>query len=361
MTEGALEPDRARFLIAVVLVLAGAVAQSASAQTQGKAPAAEGALQAPVLAPQTTDEDTVEQEAAAARAVLDPGAPEGAVLTDRSERDFDRYPVPIGPFARDGANVRIVEGRVVRSAYRLDDPKATTAEVARLYRERLVELGYTINLDCVGAGCGGLAFRFAVELLPPPAMLVDAADFAQISADRDLGKAGAAHASILVSRALDSVYVQVVMVTPAAPSRNLVASPVTEAEPTAPVAPGDAEELLERLRQNGHVVLNGVRFETGGAKLAPASDSTLEAVAILLKDHPDLKVVIVGHSDNTGSLESNIALSKKRAEAVRAALIARGVAGGQLAAEGVGFLAPVTSNATEEGRARNRRVDLVLR
>ena len=72
-------------------------------------------------------------------------------------------------------------------------------------------------------------------------------------------------------------------------------------------------------------------------------------------------MVIVGHSDSSGDLEMNRALSERRAEAVRAALVERGVAPGQLAAEGVGYLAPLTANSTEEGRAINRRVELVLR
>jgi len=72
-------------------------------------------------------------------------------------------------------------------------------------------------------------------------------------------------------------------------------------------------------------------------------------------------VVIVGHSDNQGTLDANLALSQRRAEAVRDALVSRGVAAERLDARGVGFLAPVASNATEEGRARNRRVELVLR
>jgi OOP family OmpA-OmpF porin len=81
----------------------------------------------------------------------------------------------------------------------------------------------------------------------------------------------------------------------------------------------------------------------------------------MLRDNPALSVVIVGHSDNQGSLEANIALSQRRAEAVRAALVERGVEPERLEAHGIGFLAPVTSNAAPDGKALNRRVELVLR
>jgi OOP family OmpA-OmpF porin len=123
----------------------------------------------------------------------------------------------------------------------------------------------------------------------------------------------------------------------------------------------DEKSLLDRLTDTGHVPVQGLIFETGGAALSEGSAPALEILARFLSRNPELAVVIVGHSDNQGPLDANIDLSKRRAEAVRAALIKRGVAAGSLEAHGVGYLAPVSTNATDAGRALNRRVELVLR
>ncbi len=293
-------------------------------------------------------------------AALDPGMPEGAVQTLRTDRPFDRYPLPVGPFSHDRAAVRFLEGRVVRSAYRLDDAAATTAAVTDIYRRRLLDLGYDIVLDCISAGCGGLDFRFAVELLPAPAMVMDAADFAQLSGLQRIGDGRSAAVSVLVSRALGAVHVQVVVVLPASPSLKLAQPAAAAAVSERPLPVADERALFEQIERFGHAVLTGVVFESGGATLASSSGAALDAAAEMMKKRPEIKVIVVGHTDNQGPLEANIALSRKRAETVRGALIARGVEKARLRAEGVGYLAPVASNATAEGRARNRRVELVL-
>jgi len=303
------------------------------------------------------------QAAAGLAAALDPGAPEGAALTARLDRPFDRYALPVGRYARGAPDARALEGRVIRAAWRLAEPEATTAAVMAGYRERLAALGYAPLFACETEACGGFDFRFAVELLPPPAMLVDAADFAQLSARR-AGEAGASHVSVLVSRVLGAVYVQTVAVAPAAPAVPLAPAPrLTDSGAAAapPLPPGAEEALIERLVGFGHVRLQDLAFEPGSAALTPGSGRALDAAARALAARPELAVLVVGHSDNEGPLSDNVALSRRRAEVVRAALVERGVDGARLEAHGAGFLAPVASNASEAGRALNRRVELVLR
>ena len=293
---------------------------------------------------------------------LDPGAPQGAELTARINRRFDRYALPVGRYAREGARARGLEGRVIRSAWRLEEPEATTASVMEGYRERLAGLGYEIVFACRTSECGGFDFRFAVELLPPPAMLLDAADFAQLSARRAGGATGPTYISVLVSRVLGAVHVQTVAVAPTEPAVELAPTPMAAAsEAGEGPPPGAGNALLERLTGFGHVRLSGLDFETGSAALTPGSAASLDLAAQALAARPELSIMIVGHSDNKGSLEDNIALSRRRAEAVREALIERGVDAGRIAAHGAGFLAPVASNASEAGRALNRRVELVVR
>ena len=305
---------------------------------------------------QQADESEPAAAAATAPAALTPGAPEGAELTARTARPFDRYSLPVGPYARDRPNAREVEGRVVRSAWRLADAEATTAAVMAGYAERLAALGYEPVFRCTTEACGGFDFRFAVELMPPPAMLVDAADFAQLSARR-AGPEGETFLSILISRLLGAVYVQTVAVTPATPAVPIVA--MSDSPAAAP--PGEADAFLERIVAQGHLPLHGIAFEPGSTAITGASAETLDRLADALAARPELAFLVVGHSDNQGGLEENIALSRRRAEAVRAALVERGIAAERLEARGVGFLAPLAPNDSEEGRAINRRVELVLR
>lgn len=123
-----------------------------------------------------------------------------------------------------------------------------------------------------------------------------------------------------------------------------------------------AEEIKKGMKEEGKMVFYGIYFDTDKASIKPESASSLKEIASFLKTDPALKVFIVGHTDNTGDFQHNLSLSKQRAAAVVAELTGKyGVHAGQLSAEGVGPLAPVGSNATEAGKARNRRVEMVRR
>lgn len=108
------------------------------------------------------------------------------------------------------------------------------------------------------------------------------------------------------------------------------------------------------------LVLEGVTFATNSAELTGNSATILDRVAQSLAANPEVRVRVVGHTDNTGSTAYNVQLSQRRAESVRDYLVGQGVAAGQLEAVGVGPQSPIASNDTEEGRARNRRVELEL-
>jgi outer membrane protein OmpA-like peptidoglycan-associated protein len=122
----------------------------------------------------------------------------------------------------------------------------------------------------------------------------------------------------------------------------------------------NATALQGGLAAQGHVVVGGLLFDTGKATLRSESQPQLDELAALLKSQPQWKVYIVGHTDNVGSLEANLALSQARAESVVAALQRQGIAPARVLARGVASLAPKASNADEAGRAKNRRVELVL-
>ena len=117
-------------------------------------------------------------------------------------------------------------------------------------------------------------------------------------------------------------------------------------------------ELVDKLSKDGFVTLY-VNFDTGKSTINPDSAETLDAAAAALKTAGELRVEVAGHTDNIGTPEANLKLSQDRAQAVMAALTARGVKAERLTAKGYGQTAPVADNRTEDGRAKNRRVELV--
>lgn len=122
----------------------------------------------------------------------------------------------------------------------------------------------------------------------------------------------------------------------------------------------NADALGKGLAAEGKIALYGILFDTGKAEIKAESKAQLDEMAKLLDQQKNLKVHIVGHTDNQGNLESNRALSQKRAEAITAVLIkSYKIDAKRLQSSGAASLSPVASNATETGRAKNRRVELV--
>lgn len=121
-----------------------------------------------------------------------------------------------------------------------------------------------------------------------------------------------------------------------------------------------ADEMAKAIDTSGRIALYGILFDTNKAEIKPESRPALEEIAKLLQKETAMKLHVVGHTDNVGGFDSNLGLSKRRAEAVVAALSKDfGIAADRLTANGVAYLAPVAVNTTEEGRAKNRRVELV--
>jgi outer membrane protein OmpA-like peptidoglycan-associated protein len=122
----------------------------------------------------------------------------------------------------------------------------------------------------------------------------------------------------------------------------------------------DAKAMSRDLGATGRVAIYGILFDTGKSELKPESGPSIVEIAKLLKEDPSLRVYIVGHTDMVADLAANVKLSQARAQSVVDALVSRhGIAGARLIAHGDGPYAPVATNKTEEGRAKNRRVELV--
>lgn len=120
----------------------------------------------------------------------------------------------------------------------------------------------------------------------------------------------------------------------------------------------DASSLADEIQKTGHVAVYGIHFDTGKATLQAGSEQVLGEIAKLLGQSPGLKLRVEGHTDNQGNAAANQALSERRAQAVVAWLTAHGVSASRLTAQGFGQTKPVADNSTEDGRAKNRRVEL---
>jgi len=304
---------------------------------------------------------------------LDLRMPAPVLSVERQVEDRGSYALPVGPFAGGGLPVRPVEGVVERSAWRLDAPGATLLDLLAPLRAQVQEQGFQVLLDCDARACGGFDFRFATEVLPEPAMHVDLGGFRFLSAVRGDTEA----LGLLVSRSGDTGFVQLIRVaaTPV-PEATAVApeaevgqvleppadAPGTEAEdsPAAPPPAAPPGTLAAQLDAGLPVALDDLVFASGSAELAEGDYASLKALAGWLAADPARAVILVGHTDASGALGANIALSKARAEAVRKALVGPfGANAGQVSAQGVGPLAPRAGNATDEGRRKNRRVEAV--
>ena len=282
-----------------------------------------------------------------------------------------------GPFAAGAVPADTVTGGLEQHAFRLDTLKLNTLQVMQALRGQLTDAGYAVAYECDTAACGGFDFRFALDVLPEPQMHVDLGDFRYLAAKR----AGGAVVAVLVSRSADQGFVQVTTIAPSGATAALaLAASVAAAQaapdpaPTAvpPVALPVANRVADRVADpsgslgdslvaHGSVALEDLIFPSGASGLEDKDYTTLADLAAWLAANPARKVVLVGHTDASGGLAGNIALSKQRAQSVRSWLIQHyGAAPAQIDAQGAGYLAPRDTNLTDTGRTRNRRVEVVL-
>jgi len=266
----------------------------------------------------------------------------------------DRFLAPVGVFAEGELPDVVLEGPVLRSAWRIDVADLTPLQLIAPLRAQLEEAGFRVVLDCAAEVCGGYDFRFASEVLPAPNMYVNISSFNALTALRGPAGAPTQAVNIIASASGGASFIQIIQVETGGGETDVVTGP----------APGPLvldSSLPQTLIADGHVILTALDFESGTSELGQGPFAMLETLADALRAEPDLRIALVGHTDNTGSLEGNIALSVSRAQAVRQRLISQyGIAAARLEARGMGYLAPVTSNATEAGREVNRRVEAVV-
>lgn len=254
--------------------------------------------------------------------------------------------IPVGSSRKGLIPTISVNGKVERIGIKIesDAPTFTLMDEFIAYFE---QRGYKTIFVCHDRECGGFDFRSQLEVLPSPKMYVDLRNFHYLTA-KSINDSSS-YATVLVSRSSSSGFAQIDIIN-GVNNLNLNSNTDKVSEP-----------LIRQLESTGHVVLNTLEFASGSPDLEPKEYSQLGELADYLKRNPNVSILLVGHTDSKGSRVGNFELSKQRAASVVERLIDKhGVNPDQISAEGIGFLSPVASNNTPEGRQSNRRVEAVL-
>jgi outer membrane protein OmpA-like peptidoglycan-associated protein len=311
----------------------------------------------------------------------------GSVLLDIGETKYAEVELP-GPQTQPRTEPIVGKGKLSWRVYASPEGKSAI-EVYRNYESALAKAGFKAVVTCTPGNCRLRGYQppsnwanIAVKAAPARRLTYNynrktpynASDLIVTSNEQ-------ARTAILASRTRNgqTTYIYVAMgervaqdsaILPDGTKLSTLGSRVytfvevveEDTVETGKVEVSGAEEIRSGLEQEGRKAIYGIYFDTAKAEVKAESQPQLEQIAALLAQEPKLSLYVVGHTDSTGSFDANLDLSKRRAQAVVAVLTGQyKVAATRLTAQGVGPLAPVASNATEEGKALNRRVELVVR
>ncbi len=271
----------------------------------------------------------------------------GSVITECRASEFDEVTLPLGKTDDDRipAKKLQLEGKVTRIAYTAPAHRSAL-EIYRNYEMAFKSAGFEVLFSCVNNdGCGAKG--------PTLWAAQGGEDWAWSSGQRYL--------SAKLSRSDGDSYVSLHVGQDANDNGDPVVLYIVESKAMDQgLVNVDAAALGNDIARTGHTAVYGIYFDTGKADVKPESDAALKEIAKLLQQDSSLRLYVVGHTDNVGALAGNMDLSRRRGDAVVKVLTTQySVAAARLLAEGDGPIAPVASNDTEEGRAKNRRVELV--
>jgi outer membrane protein OmpA-like peptidoglycan-associated protein len=264
----------------------------------------------------------------------------GSVIDEYAAKAYDAYTLPLGKMGQgELAKSQPLEGKFTRIHYAIPAGRSTM-EVLRNYQDALQHAGFQTLFTCALAQCGTGYIEGQTGWC---------------------GGCSARHISAKLSRPEGDVYVSLHVEQDNDTTPAWAEIVVVEMKPMETgLITVNAATLAGDLTRTGHASVYGIYFDTGKADVKPESDATLSEIAKLLQQNSQLKLYVVGHTDNVGAFASNQDLSQRRADAVLAVLTTKlGVSSARLRAVGAGPTAPVASNDSEEGRAKNRRVELV--
>jgi outer membrane protein OmpA-like peptidoglycan-associated protein len=275
---------------------------------------------------------------------------QGSRLRWQNKADYDAYPLPLGR-AQVGNKFKkqlSLEGKVTRTRYTVGNG-VTIFQILKTYEAQLKRAGFQILYTCSGWDCEeenrNAYLESILHISGDPAGRMEGTNYLSAELSKPQGKV---YVSLFVSplESQKDLFYELDVIEPAPLDTNNVK--VT------------AENMASTMATEGKVAVYGIYFDNNHAEVKPESEETISEIAKMLKSRPALKLLVVGHTDAVGTLASNMDLSQKRASAVVEVLIKRhGIDAKRLAPVGVGYAAPVAPNSSEDGRAKNRRVELM--
>jgi OOP family OmpA-OmpF porin len=263
---------------------------------------------------------------------------------------FGQYNMPLDIWKNAALKTRTITGELHKSAWKLPQSLLEINQFAAPILSQLQNMGFNTLLDCQSAECGGFDFRFATDVIDPPFMYVDTTRYRFIALQKD-----EQIKTLLFSKSGNELFLQIIE----AGGRILIdTTNLPSAQTNTEMPPKDVDTAL---RQNGFAILSGLAFDSGSEALGRGPFESLISLAEFLQTEKEVNIILVGHTDNKGSFEINLALSKRRAQAVAGYLADEfGIDPTRIIVHGVAYLSPVASNNSEAGQRQNKRVEVVL-
>lgn len=281
----------------------------------------------------------------------------GSIIRKYYQSEFEEYGLrmsSVESFVNPKGDAATVAGRVTRINYIAPAGKSSI-EVFKNYEKALVDNGADVLWKCANHECGkGIAQAVLTKQFAPEVNLMgyNYDDQRYLAGKLKVGEQQYYLAVLTVGAnniggsLKGRVFTQVDIVETKEMDTGLITI--------------NAEKLSQSIENEGRVAIYGIYFDFDKAIIKPESYGQIEEIAKMLK-HKDGEFLVVGHTDNKGDLEYNQKLSQQRAKAVVEALTERGIPAARLIPVGVGMASPVATNDTEQGREKNRRVEIVKR
>ena len=297
------------------------------------------------------------------------GRYDGAEIVGYAASDYDEAKVLDAPFApvdtetRTGAGFTTLEGKTFLIYYALPAGRSTL-EVLRNYQAALKAKGFGVLFSCAAADGSCFASKAPDAAYFLGSSIGDPLTLPRLADDyvHNWFEQNARYVLARLDRPEGAVYAAIWLGESGRGSVAVVRVVETAQMEADKIVFVDAGEMQQAIESDGRISLYGILFDFDKDVLRPESKPTLDEIARLMASNTKLNLQIVGHTDNQGSTDYNMDLSRRRAAAVVAALTRDyGVGVERLTAEGAGSSAPVASNDDEQGRAKNRRVGLVSR